>query len=55
MQDGILTKEKYKYLCKCILVRDKQMTDMCYNTYKSQKKVGALDGRKNKHSQQTEI
>ena len=38
-----------------MLVRDKQMTDMCYNTYKSQKKVGALDGRKNKHGQQTEI
>ena len=39
--------KKSTIICaKCILVRDGQMTDVCYNTYKSQKKVGARMGGK---------
>ena len=48
--------KKSKNICaKHMLARDGQMTDMCFNTYKSQKKVGARMGGKSKHSQQTEI
>ena len=34
-------KKSTNICAKCILVRDRQTTDVCYNTYKSQKKVGA--------------
>ena len=39
-------KKSTNICAKCILVRDRQTTDVCYNTYKSQKKVGARMGGK---------
>ena len=39
-------KKSTNICAKYILVRDGQTTDVCYNTYKSQKKVGARMGGK---------
>ena len=36
-------------------LRNGQLEKIWYNTYKSKQKVGALDGRQNKYSQQTEM